>query len=52
MHGVNIESAVSESLLPERQSYLHDRALILSYAALSPRELQQGVELLAKAITL
>jgi GntR family transcriptional regulator/MocR family aminotransferase len=52
MHGVNIESAVSESLSPERQSYLHDRALILSYAALSPRELQQGVELLAKAITL
>ena len=36
MHGVNIESATSENPSPEGQSNLHDRALILSYAALSP----------------
>ena len=52
MHGVNIESATSENPTPEGQSSLHDRALILSYAALSPRQLQRGVALLAKAVTL
>lgn len=52
MHGVNIESATSESLSPGGEGHLHDRALILSYAALSPKQLQRGVALLAKAVTL